>query len=285
MFENRPDKKYNMHLEKKVFSLNQKYNILCFFLVVLFLSSSFVSAREVTLSWDENNEPDLDHYIVYWGIEQGNYDENSGNIGLVTEFSVEIPDDDQVYFFAVTAVDEAGLESDFSNEVSTGVVKLLSFESSWNLISVPTSQDAVSIEEILGPIMDDIISVWAYVEGSWQVYDPENPSFSDLVELDSGTGIWVNMKGGATLAVQDAGSDGIIFLTNGWNLVGVNSSDVLSVTEAISQISENVLSVWSYEDGQWKIYDPLNPGFSDLSAMKPGFGYWINVKNTCIWTR
>lgn len=77
-----------------------------------------IFCREVTLTWDPNSEPDLSHYIVYWGTSSRNYTSNSGGIGLVTEHSVTIPDDGQ-YFFAVTAVDDAGLESDFSNEVFT----------------------------------------------------------------------------------------------------------------------------------------------------------------------
>ncbi len=76
------------------------------------------SAREITLTWEANSEPDLSHYVVYWGTSSGNYTSNSGNIGLVTEYSVIIPDEG-VYFFAVTAVDTAGLESDYSNEVNT----------------------------------------------------------------------------------------------------------------------------------------------------------------------
>lgn len=75
--------------------------------------------RTFNLTWDANSEPDLSHYIVYWGTESREYDFNSGNIGLVTEYSVTLPDNGEDYYFAVTAVDEAGLESDYSNEVNT----------------------------------------------------------------------------------------------------------------------------------------------------------------------
>ncbi|MBW1771072.1 MAG: hypothetical protein JRJ17_07970, partial [Deltaproteobacteria bacterium] len=30
-------------------------------------------AAHVTLEWDANTEPDLDHYVVYWGTSSGNY--------------------------------------------------------------------------------------------------------------------------------------------------------------------------------------------------------------------
>jgi fibronectin type 3 domain-containing protein len=98
--------------------LNHSIRVFFFAILLIIISAATVSARQVTLSWEPNSEPDLSHYIVYWGTSSGNYNSNSGNIGLVTEYSVTIPDVGQ-YFFSVTAVDEAGLESDFSNEVST----------------------------------------------------------------------------------------------------------------------------------------------------------------------
>jgi fibronectin type 3 domain-containing protein len=78
------------------------------------------STRTISLTWDANSEPDMSHYIVYWGTASGNYTQNSGNIGLVTVYSREITppaDSKTTYYFAVTAVDTSGLESDFSNEV------------------------------------------------------------------------------------------------------------------------------------------------------------------------
>ena len=85
---------------------------------VFFNCSAF--ARDVNLQWDPNSESDLNHYVVYWGADSGSYSDDSGDIGLDTTYTCSLPDDGQVYYFAVTAVDDAGLESDYSNEVSTG---------------------------------------------------------------------------------------------------------------------------------------------------------------------
>jgi fibronectin type 3 domain-containing protein len=93
------------------------------FVLLVLIFPVIVMAREVTLTWEPNSEPDLSHYIVYWGTASRFYTVNSGSIGLVTEHKVQLPNDGKIYFFAVTAVDEAGLESDFSNEVNTGEVK------------------------------------------------------------------------------------------------------------------------------------------------------------------
>jgi fibronectin type 3 domain-containing protein len=92
------------------------------FVLLVLIFPLLIQAREVTLTWQPNSEPDLSHYVVYWGTASRVYTVNSGSIGLVTEYKVTLPNDDKVYYFAVTAVDKAGLESDFSNEVNTGEV-------------------------------------------------------------------------------------------------------------------------------------------------------------------
>ena len=91
--------------------------ILCLVLLSGAVTKSF--ARDVTLLWDANTETNLKGYIVYWGIVSKSYDKNSGNIGLDTTYNLNIPDDNKTYYFAVTAVNTAGLESDYSNEVNT----------------------------------------------------------------------------------------------------------------------------------------------------------------------
>ena len=92
------------------------------FIVILLISGSAI-AREVTLQWDANSEPDLKNYVAYWGIESGKYMQSKPTQGLETTIKIIIPDDGKIYYFAVTAVDTAGLESDYSNEVNTGEVK------------------------------------------------------------------------------------------------------------------------------------------------------------------
>ena len=100
------------------FLSNLRFILICTFVLLIFSASA--SAREVTLQWDPNSEPDLSHYVVLWGSSSGSYSSNSGDIGLSTSYTCSLPDDGQVYYFAVIAVNEAGLSSDYSNEVNTG---------------------------------------------------------------------------------------------------------------------------------------------------------------------
>lgn len=71
--------------------LSRRLNTFILSFLILILSGSSALARDITLIWDANSEPDLSHYVVYWGIVSGDYSANSGNIGLTTEYSAGIP--------------------------------------------------------------------------------------------------------------------------------------------------------------------------------------------------
>src|SRR5262245_24686845 len=86
-------------------------------LVVAATIAQSLRADSIVLAWDSNSEPDIAGYTVYYGESTGSYI-NSTNLGLVTTNLVEGLTPGLTYFFAVTAYNTNGLESDFSNEVS-----------------------------------------------------------------------------------------------------------------------------------------------------------------------
>jgi hypothetical protein len=77
-------------------------------------------AASVTLQWDRNLEPDIALYRLYVGIQSI----KAGNpplLGFSTQdtiFSVDGLDYLTTYYFVVTAVNRAGLESGYNNEVT-----------------------------------------------------------------------------------------------------------------------------------------------------------------------
>ncbi|MGD0977410.1 MAG: dockerin type I domain-containing protein [Minisyncoccia bacterium] len=81
--------------------------------------SGIAWAGNVTLAWDPNTESDLAGYKVYYGTASGSYGAPI-TIGTQTTYTVAglTPG---TYYFAVTAYNTSGLESGFSNEVSTTV--------------------------------------------------------------------------------------------------------------------------------------------------------------------
>jgi hypothetical protein len=81
-----------------------------------FVTGAFAETRSVTLTWDANAEPDIAGYKVYWGTASGVYD----HFNDVSQTTASVPDlaVGLRYYFAVTAYNEAGLESGYSEEIS-----------------------------------------------------------------------------------------------------------------------------------------------------------------------
>ena len=88
------------------------------------------------------------------------------------------------------------------------------------------------------------------------------------------------------LIVQGTQPDTSVTLGPGWNLVGYNSQTAKPVAEAVLSIEGKYNSVWTYDAhaGQWLRYIPGGQSFlNDLEFMQPGRGYWIDVKERCVW--
>ena len=82
-----------------------------------------VASQSVLLEWDPNSETNLAGYVIYYGTASGRY--TSSNILNKTPTTrVSGLDQGVTYYFAVTAYDTMGLESDPSNEVSYQVPSL-----------------------------------------------------------------------------------------------------------------------------------------------------------------
>jgi hypothetical protein len=74
-------------------------------------------ARDVTLAWLPNEEPDILGYRVWYGSENENY-MVSIDVGNQTQFTITDLENDKKYFYAVTVYDTSNRESGFSEEIS-----------------------------------------------------------------------------------------------------------------------------------------------------------------------
>ena len=83
----------------------------------LLLSPAVICADQVTLAWDPNLEPDIGGYILYYGTQSRNYDYDV-DVGDYTSITISGLVEDVTYYFAVTAYDFEGNESDFSTEIT-----------------------------------------------------------------------------------------------------------------------------------------------------------------------
>ena len=96
-------------------------------LFCLFITISSASAAEVTMAINPNSTTDPAGYKLYWGKESGQYTSaQSLDLGARVRdvpFTVTIGEivPGNTYYFAATAYDASGNESEYSNEVSKTV--------------------------------------------------------------------------------------------------------------------------------------------------------------------
>jgi len=103
--------------------------VLCFFTTIISVFgwlSSGAWAFSVTLAWDPNSESDLAGYTIYYDTDSGPPYRYSINVPLSSpDFNRYSPEytvsglADGTYYFVATAYKSGGLESGYSNEVST----------------------------------------------------------------------------------------------------------------------------------------------------------------------
>ena len=88
--------------------------------MLLLLACSASADQSVTVAWDASTDPEVTGAIVYYGNASRNYPYHT-NVGQVTRATVYGLQAGLTYYFAVTVTNSAGLESDYSNEVSTSI--------------------------------------------------------------------------------------------------------------------------------------------------------------------
>lgn len=139
------------------------------------MSLNTVIAGDVVVSWDPNSESDLAKYEVFMGEASGIYI-NSVDVGTQTQFTWQSLEAGKTYYFAVTAWDQAGNESGFSEEVNITInssdttppspltASLLGETALDILFSEPLSKQSVEVEanysinngvQVIGAVIDD----------------------------------------------------------------------------------------------------------------------------------
>jgi hypothetical protein len=156
----------------------------------------------------------------------------------------------------------------------------LALDAGLNLRSWNVELEAESTTTILSSIVDAVGSVSGF-DGGGLTFDPSiPPRFNTLETMDHYHGYWFRMTEAATLSL-----DGVVFdhrtplpLDGGYNLVGYFPGVPDSTAHAIASLIDNTEVVLGY-DGSGLTFDPsIPPQFNTLQMMRPGFGYWIKLK-------
>lgn len=93
--------------------------LLCFFTCIAILTFFAPEAysAQATLSWNANTESGVTGYKIYYGQASRGYT-STVNAGAATSYTVPGLQDGRAYYFAVTAYNSSGAESEFSQEVT-----------------------------------------------------------------------------------------------------------------------------------------------------------------------
>ncbi len=155
-----------------------------------------------------------------------------------------------------------------------------------NLVSFYCIADKSALNSTLKDINNNTLNYSAiYSYGSdeasdpWGSYSPLLPNWTvqTLNEIDRKHGYVIIMNQNQTFFNQ-----GYHFrltqmnLKKGWNLVSYPVGIEKNLSDVLASIEGNYTMVKTFRDGEWIYYNPLtNQG--NLSVMKPGEAYWINL--------
>ncbi len=102
--------------------------------VIFLLVGTTALAMDITLTWNPNEEPNVAGYKLYYkagtpdlpldGLNAAEGD-SPIDVGTATTVTLNVPDDGQIYYFAVTAYNTSGYESSYSSIVASDWVPAL----------------------------------------------------------------------------------------------------------------------------------------------------------------
>lgn len=204
-------------------------------------------------------------------------------------------------YAVIAVIDNPNYQGSTSGTLKiTGATHSINLLEGWNLISFNVTPNSNEIADVLDSIDGKYSLVYAWdvsgnhsSTGNWVRFDPTVPYGNTLSTLDVKTGFWIFMDEPATLTVtgiyQETETVQLSITVGGWNLVGYPSAATLDLPGALTDhgVMEFTL-VYAYHAADtsdpWKLFDPaVLPIQNDLTALSPGWGYWIYVTEDADW--
>ena len=169
--------------------------------LIVLLCAIYITAFTQTakVSWQRNTEEDLSGYKVYWGLQSRNYFE-SVNSGNVTQQIINNLLTDTLYYFAVTAYDKSGNESDYSAEVQ--------FKIKGDTLIIPPDT-VIVIKDTIPPGIPTgltIEEVTPEVSFLWTAKDIGGGTFSAYPSLNGRLGLYIGMDITVLVNIEKAGT-------------------------------------------------------------------------------
>lgn len=169
----------------------------------------------------------------------------------------------------------------------------------WNLVSFNLHPVDTTLATVLAGIPYDLVYAWDATgahsgSGNWLKADTIPVTTDTLTNLDETRGFWIHVTAPATLNVIGSKpvdtTISLLTAAGTWNLVSYAGISDHSLPEAFSThgAGTDFSLVFAYHAGDtgdpWKIFDRIAPGYSnDLTALSPGWGYWVKVSADHSW--
>jgi len=168
----------------------------------------------------------------------------------------------------------------------------ISLTSGWNFISLPKDPPIKAPAEVLKEVSPNVRVVWGYdnVNKIWSKWIPSTlcPQPSALCSIETGKGYWIYMNSSDSISMTDwAMPQGSVSLYTGWNLIGYNGTDGLSVAEALNTISGQWSIIWNWMAGTWYATHAtlnLSPTIQPITNLYQGKAYWIKMTQGTTYT-
>jgi hypothetical protein len=159
----------------------------------------------------------------------------------------------------------------------------LSLAKGWNLASLPLVPGNTSPSALFSSIAGKYSAVYAYTGQGYQTFIP-GESGNDLTSINAGKGYWIYMEDAATLSIEGSAASKSVSLSEGWNLVGYNSTTSAQISSALSSIAGKYEAVYAFDSAANSYKSHIPGGESDLTQLEPGKGYWIYMTQSSNWT-
>ncbi len=255
--------------KRRIISKRKFFQFLFLFTSILTMCAvHYASAASVTLTWNRNQEPDIEGYIVFWGTTSQSYTHSvkihdTANAPAQRAYTIDGLEQGKTYYFALKAVDLSGQTSDYSDEV----VKYLPVD---NENSEPNQLDSISEDG------SSILSYAAVTSG-----DINGDEKEDLV-LFAQDGVYIALSDGSgfgypslrySYADNFGYSDSLSAnaMENGWSVTGTGDINADGYDDIVLHNPETgSVSIWFMgPDGFNHEVTLSDPAISQLTAFAP----------------
>jgi hypothetical protein len=238
--------------------------------IAVALSCVTVSAAEagtVTLAWDRNPETNIGGYVLYYGFGPDQYTA-SINVGNVVQYVFNEPEADRTYFFALQAVNTAGLGGGLSSEVNNARHALTDVLFDHGAQGLWALTDGGDYRQVSGGNPTTLITG-----------DLDGNAVDEVIgDFGAGEGIWIRWNGTTWARL------------NGQTVIGMVTGDLDNNGRDELVVNFPNAGVWVFwNGGTWLQLHTLNPtrmvvgnieaGGAALILDYPGHGIWIRRNN------